>query len=454
MSADLAQELSHVRVLITGANGFLGSRLVAGLLGAGHELVCAVRRPGAARSGGAHLGDASRCEFVQVDFSRDTDPAVWRPRLQGVDAVINAVGIFREGQGQRFDTIHDRTPSALFTACLECGVSRVVQISALGADDQASSSFHLSKKAADDHLLSLALPSAVVAQPSLVYGPGGTSARWFETMASLPLIALPGGGRQPVQPIHVDDLVQAVVALVHGGDAAGRVPLVGPHPLQFREMLAALRRGMGLGSPRFLSIPAGLMALAARAGDRVPASPIDSESWAMLERGNTGDAAAITGLLGRPPRPVEQFVEPASAPAVAQRALLGWLLPLLRWSLAVMWIVTGIVSLWVYPVADSLALLEQAGVPEVLRPLALWGAALLDITLGIAILVWRQRIVWLAQILLVLTYTAIISVKLPEFWAHPYGPVLKNLPLLAAFVLLHQLEQRTSGKPRARATPQ
>ena len=113
-----------------------------------------------------------------------------------------------------------------------------------------------------------------------------------------------------------------------------------------------------------------------------------------------------------------------------------------RWAVAVMWLVTGIVSLGFYPVTDSYALLARAGVPPMLAPLALYGAALLDIVLGLlCLLPWYRRYIWLAQASLILFYTAVISLRLPEFWLHPYGPILKNLPLLATLWLLYRVEQ-------------
>ena len=130
------------------------------------------------------------------------------------------------------------------------------------------------------------------------------------------------------------------------------------------------------------------------------------------------------------------------------RAQLDWLLPVLRVSIAAVWIVTGILSFGVYPAADSFMLLERAGVPAALRPLALYGAAALDLALGIAsLLLRRRRWLWLAQIALILGYTAIITIRLPEFWLHPYGPVLKNLPMLAALWLLLELERREEPRP-------
>jgi hypothetical protein len=101
------------------------------------------------------------------------------------------------------------------------------------------------------------------------------------------------------------------------------------------------------------------------------------------------------------------------------------------------------VSLGLYPVSASLELLARSGVPEALGPLFLYPAAALDLALGIGILAMRRRrLLWLAQIVLIAVYTLIITVRLPEFWLHPYGPLLKNLPMLAAIYLLYRFEDR------------
>ena len=89
-------------------------------------------------------------------------------------------------------------------------------------------------------------------QPSLVFGEDGSSTRAFLALATLPLLPLPGGGRQIVQPVHVDDVVAALCALLAAppGRWGGlRIALVGPRPLTLRRYLLALRRGLGLGAP-------------------------------------------------------------------------------------------------------------------------------------------------------------------------------------------------------------
>ena len=390
-----------MRILILGAGGFIGRHVASALRRAGHEVVAG-----------------------KVDFVRALTPEEWRSALSGIDAVINAVGIIRERGPRRFEALHDAAPRALFDACAAAGVRRVVQISALGADEGARSRFHLSKRSADEHLAALDLAWTVV-QPSLVFGADGKSARLFALLAVLPVTPLPGDGAQRVQPIHVADLADLVVQLV-STPIKRRVEAVGRRALTVREWLRILRAQMGLGAPRFVEVP-------------LWAIPVERETLEMLQRGNTGSPTLVSEILGRAPRAPEQFVEPTEGKLLARRAKLDWLAPVLRGSIGLLWIVSGIVSLGLYPVEESLALLRRVGVES---KLVLYGSAMLDIALGVATFLWNGKWLWRAQIALVLGYTAIISLFLPELWLHPFGPVLKNLPILAALALLHELAER------------
>ena len=105
----------------------------------------------------------------------------------------------------------------------------------------------------------------------------------------------------------------------------------------------------------------------------------------MLQRGNVAPPTAARELLGRPPRAASDFSCPPTRPMRARRRRSA-LLPLLRASVALVWIVTGIVSLGIYPVEQSYELLARTGVPGACAPLALYGAALLDLVLGVATL--------------------------------------------------------------------
>jgi hypothetical protein len=323
-----------------------------------------------------------------------------------------------------------------------------VQLSALGADEQADTAYHLSKKAADDYLASLPVRAAII-QPSLVYGSDGTSARVFKALASMPFAVRFGDAPQLVQPIHVDDVVAAIVSLLRrrlyvdqegaAPRATQRIALVGPDALPFTDYLAALRTAMGMGRLRVLRLPGGLSRLLARAGRWLPGALLDPEALRMLDRGNTDDPGPTLRLLGRPARPISSFVlDPRAERA---RAKLDWLLPILRISIALVWILTAIVSAFVYPAADSYELLARTGIPPELQPLMLYGASAFDMLLGLGILLLkRRRWLWLAQLGLIGFYTIVIAFRLPEFLVHPYGPLTKNLPMLAAIWLLYQLE--------------
>jgi uncharacterized protein YbjT (DUF2867 family) len=428
----MSQVGGKAHVLLLGASGFVGACLLDKLLCAGYQVTCGRRKP----------PQLPRCRSVIVDYNRDWSESDWLPRLAGIDVVINAVGILRETGAATFAALHIAAPGALFRACVHAGVKKVIQISALGADALATTGYHRSKKEADDELASLPLPSIIV-QPSLVFGENGASTRLFTTLAALPLVPIPGDGAQGVQPVHIDDLAEMIVRLVDTSRFDHqRIAAVGPCPLTLRDYLRGLRLAMGLGEPRYLHVPMALVRAAAALGERLSRTLLDRDALAMLIRGNVASANAIATVLGRAPRPIEAFIKPASARAIANDARLAWLLPLLRLSVALVWIITGIVSLGLYPVSESYALLARVGLVDVAASIALYGAALLDLAFGIGIFVMRQRKwLWRVQMLLIVIYTVIITVYLPEFWLHPYGPVLKNLPLLAAIGMLHEFEQ-------------
>lgn len=393
-----------MRILVLGATGFIGRRLATGLTASSHTVAA-----------------------PRVDFARATAAADWMDAVRGMEVVVNAVGILRERGKQTFAALHDAAPRALFAACQAAGVRRVVQISALGADAGASSRFHLSKKRADDFLAQSRLDWVIV-RPSLVFGPGGASARLFAMLASLPLVPLPGEGDQRVQPVHVDDLVDLLLRLVEWRAPLRLVvPAVGAREVTVREWLGVLRAQMALPPARFARVP-------------LPLVPLDRETLGMLERGNTASAAAMGEILGRAPRDITTFV--ASGEALALRARLDWLLPVLRFSVAVVWVAGGSASL-AYPLEESLALLQRVGLEGVPARTALYGGALLDILLGIGVYALAppdRQWLWRAQLALLAIYSAIISWWLPEFWLHPFGPLVKNIPLAVAIALLHELE--------------
>lgn len=425
-----------MRILVTGASGFIGSHIARALLAAGHEVVAGVRVPG-------RLPVRERCSALAVDFSRNLDAEDWLPQLAGIDAVVNCVGIIGEDRRNRFDDLHRRGPIALFEACQRAGVGKVIQVSALGADEAAFSRYHLSKKAADDALAAMDLDWAIL-QPSWVYGPGGKSLMLFAALAALPIVPLIGDGGQRLQPVHVDDLVAATLRLLEpGAPRRMRLAVVGPEPITLGGILAALRRWQGRTPTITVQVPfAWVCWIGDIVGARV-ATPLNGEALRMLRQGNTGDPAAIAALLGRPPRSLESaLAQWPMGQAERWHAALFFLLPALRYALAALWVWSGLTSALWFPQAGSFALLSGVGITGAWATLALYGASALDVLLGAALLLrWRVRWVGAVQAGLMAVYSLIIGIALPEFLFHPYAPLVKNLPLMVATLMLMATEE-------------
>lgn len=267
-----------MKILLTGASGFIGQNLVAALNRDGHEVIPISRRDG-------------------VDIAGMQSADDWMPWVDGVDAAINAVGIIGETRTQRFKTLHTIVPKALFGACRLAGVSRVIQISALGADETAFSAYHLSKKAADDHLRGLDIDWFVL-RPSVIYGRGGTSAELFRRLARMPVLPVIGDGRQALQPVHIADVVATVLACVTTPRTRQTLDIVGNEIVEYVEWLQRLRLAQGRARAPVLKVPVWLAMAGATLGQ--PLSPmLRPENIRMLVTGYHGDDGPWCKFLGR-----------------------------------------------------------------------------------------------------------------------------------------------------------
>lgn len=294
-----------MRILLTGSTGFVGQTLHAALTKAGHTVYGGISPRQAPRN---HLE-------VSMDFAHDLSPAFWLPRLEGMDAVVNAVGVLRDTRARPIAAVHRDAPMALFDACAQAGVQRVVQISALGIDG-STTQYAITKRAAEERLWALAAQHKLqpaILRPSVVFGRGGDSSALFMNLARLPVVLLPGPVLDArVQPVSVHDLAAVVVALMGSArDTVGMVECVGPEALQMGAFIASLRQQLGNGPAWVLRMPRLLTTLSARIGDMVPPSPWCSETLAMLGTDNVGNTTDFERLLGRPGIHYRQLVATA-----------------------------------------------------------------------------------------------------------------------------------------------
>lgn len=429
-----------MRVLVIGGYGFIGAHVVAALTTAGHEVVCGVRR---ARVDSRFPGLKS----MACDMARDVRSEDWLPRLEGIEAVVNCAGILRERDVDTFAAVHERAPLALFRACRQMGIRRVLQISALG--HAADGEFIASKHRADAALAALDLDWLVL-RPSLVYTArgsyGGTSL--LRGLAAWPgVLPLPGKGGQRVQPIAAEDVGLAVAAALARPQCTGEViELAGPEVLTVRDYLLAWRRWLGFGSASTLAVPAMLVRATAWLGERLGNGPLGQTMMRMLERGNVGGADATTRLqrcLDLTPRTLLRALD--EAPSQVQdrwHARLYFWLPALRVVIALLWIGSGVVG-WLVPMATVMASTPGSMFSADALLLLARFTGTTDLLLGVLCLLrWRPRLILTLMLLMLLGYTLGIGILWPSHWLDPFGGLLKNLPLIAALAILLVTDER------------
>ena len=413
------------RILILGGTGFIGRHVAGRLRAQGHDVLAPSR---------AALDIAS------------VDDAGLRAALAGADVVVNCAGLVRDAGANTMEAVHAEGAKRLFDACVEARVKRLIHVSALGVSASGATQYQRSKAAAEDYFAARDPGGAQidwrVLRPSVVIGRGGASTTWLLAAAALPILPRIGGADWRFQPVHIDDLTELVARIADGAATARSVDVVGPAPMTVFETTLALRDWLGLKPAPSFPVPGSLLRLAAAIGGRLAAGPLNAETLKMLQAGNVADAAPMTSALGRPPSDLKTALalHPASeADRVAAR--LFFLRPLLRTAIAILWIATGLLSFGLYPVEKSYEMLAAIGLTGVSASVALYGGAAADLALGVLLFIgWRPVLVGLLQLASMAVFTLIATGLGGEYWLHPFAPILKNLPIAAAILVMIALE--------------
>lgn len=282
-------------VTVFGGSGFIGRYATRALVRAGYRVRVAVRRPHVA--GDLRLaGPPGWVDLVQANVRHA--PSV-TAAVEGADAVVNLVGILFESGRQTFERAQLEGARTLADAAAAEGVSRFVQISAIGADAESKSAYARTK-AKGEAAVRGAFPEAVILRPSIVFGPEDAFFNRFADLARrAPFLPAIGGGRTRFQPVFVGDVADAIVAAVTREDTAGRTyELGGPRTYTFSELYDLIleetgRKRLKLPIPFFLAKTMGYaLGLAGRYLPIEP--PITAGQVEMLKRDNMVADGALT----------------------------------------------------------------------------------------------------------------------------------------------------------------
>ncbi len=248
-----------MKILITGAAGFLGSKVVELALARGHEPRAFVRRSEDASS----LSLSSALIFI----GDMTDPASMLPAVAGVEGIIHCAATTSQSapDWELSRKTNVQGTADLIRAAERTGKPRWIQISSMSAHEGSTSVYGRTKFEADQIVRASLLPWTIL-QPSIIYGPGekGLVGKTVKIMRKLPVLPVVGSGRELLRPVYVADVAKATLDCLDHPATLGKSYMIGgAAEMTFDEFMAKLAKAIGVRRP-MIHLPISLTLIAAR----------------------------------------------------------------------------------------------------------------------------------------------------------------------------------------------
>ena len=262
-----------MKIFVAGGTGFVGEHLVTELQKSGHtvRLLLHSRKtlPGESEQ---VVGDVTRLE----SFTESTS---------GCDAIINLVGIIRETPSRdiTFKRMHVTATANMLAAATAYGISRYLQMSALGTRPSAVSAYHQTKWQAEEFVRASKLDWTIF-RPSLIYGPHDAFVNMLAAQLRLaPVMPVIGSGSYRLQPIHADDVARCFTQALEMPETIGKTyELCGNDRLSYEALLDMIADVLGKHRPMKPHLPLGLMKLVIPVLQKAPQFPITTNQLQML----------------------------------------------------------------------------------------------------------------------------------------------------------------------------
>ncbi len=287
-------------VLVTGASGYVGRRLVARLAERGTPVRALVHRSQGELPAGV--------EAVTGDI---TDSASLAGACEGVDAIVNLASITadRKPPPGGYDRVNAEGPAALASAARTAGVRRLVHLAGIDTTVGPPGPYLAGRRRGDAAVLASGIESIAILRPSIMFG--GPDSAFVRALARLvklaPAVPVPGDGTVRLQMVWVEDVVRCIVQLADDM-RPGQFPIGGPDQPTYDEVLDTIGEGLGKRHVRKLHLPVRFFAVQARMLALLPSPPLTPAALELFASDNTTTVDAIEQQFGFHPRGFAEHV--------------------------------------------------------------------------------------------------------------------------------------------------
>lgn len=290
-------------LFLTGADGYVGSRLLRALAAGGHEKIyCLTRRREHAEAG-------RTVAFVRGDI---LDSGAYAGSLAGCETVVHLAAVTGKNRPEEYFRVNAEGTRILIQTAKKAGVRNFLHVSTIAVKfpNQFRYYYGQSKKQAEEAVASSGLRYTIV-RPTMIFGEGAPVLEGLARLAGAPVVPVFGDGRTRVQPIFVDDLVNCLLAILRRGLFENRIlEAGGPEAIAIEDLLMRIRRARYGKPPRAVHVPLGLIvpALAALEKVALPVLPLTAGQLASFRNDGTIEASASAARLCAPRAGIDQML--------------------------------------------------------------------------------------------------------------------------------------------------
>jgi NADH dehydrogenase len=290
-------------IVVFGGTGFLGRRVVRHLRQRNFFVRVASRHPDRGRS---LFGAEPQLQSISADIHDEQSIA---DAVAGAYGVVNAVSLYVERGQDTFHAVHVDGARRLATEAQRAGVERLIQVSGIGADP-ASPSRYIRKRGEGELAARAAFADVKIVRPAVMFGPDDAFLTTvLGLLRRLPIYPMFGNGRTRLQPAYVEDVAEAVAAVMQGSEPRAIFECGGPRVYSYEELLRTVAYAAGL-KPVLMPVPFGAWYALAGVAEMLPGAPVTRNQVELMQVDNVA-APDMPGFaqLGISPRSIEEILE-------------------------------------------------------------------------------------------------------------------------------------------------